>query len=86
MMATNVTHTNNITIVPGDIHNDGDTHDSDGGNTTTSTGQATSPGITNFNLQIKQNRIPEFFSQKGKDTISAMDFIRKLEDLAKTNR
>jgi hypothetical protein len=43
-------------------------------------------GPTSFNLRVEQNKIPEFFSSKSKDTISAADFIRRLEDLAKTNR
>jgi hypothetical protein len=43
-------------------------------------------GPTNFNLRVKQNKIPEFFGAKSKDTISAADFIRRLEDLAKTNQ
>jgi len=42
-------------------------------------------GTTNFNLRIEQKKIPEFFGSKSKDTISAMDFIWRLEDLAKTN-
>jgi hypothetical protein len=43
-------------------------------------------GPTNFNLWVEQNKIPGFFGAKSKDTISAADFIRRLEDLAKTNR
>ncbi len=43
-------------------------------------------GPTNFNLRVEQNKIPEFFGAKSKDTIFAADFIRPLEDLAKTNR
>jgi hypothetical protein len=43
-------------------------------------------GTTNFNLRVEQNKIPEFFGSKSKDTISAADFIRQLEDLAETNR
>jgi hypothetical protein len=35
---------------------------------------------------VEQNKIPEFFGAKSKDTISAADFIQQLEDLAKTNR
>ncbi len=78
-----------------DDHDDGnvdlDGHDDGTGNTTA---QAAVPaaagggnnGPTNFNLRIKQNKIPEFFGAKSKDTISAADFIRRLEDLAKTNR
>jgi hypothetical protein len=45
-----------------------------------------SPGTTDFNLQVEQNKIPEFFRTKSKDTILAVDFIRLLEDLAKTNQ
>ncbi len=30
---------------------------------------------TNFNLRVEQNKIPEFFGAKSKDTISAADFI-----------
>ncbi len=33
-------------------------------------------GPTNFNLRVEQNKIPEFFGAKSKDTISAADFIR----------
>ncbi len=40
--------------------------------------------ISTFGLSRK--KIPEFFGAKSKDTISAADFIRRLEDLAKTNR
>jgi hypothetical protein len=65
-------------------------HDDD---TSDTTGRATAAGgtgggngPTNFNLRVEQNKIPEFFGAKSKDTISAADFIRRLEDLAKTNR
>jgi hypothetical protein len=67
-------------------------HNDDTGNTTAwTTAQATGGGTagngpTNFNLRVEQNKIPEFFGAKSKDTISAVDFIRRLEDLAKTNR
>ena len=33
-------------------------------------------GPTNFNLRVEQNKIPEFFGAKSKDTISAADFIQ----------
>ncbi len=62
------------------------------GEDTTATGTATTggvagePGTTNFNLRVEQNMIPEFFGTKSKDTISAMDFIRRLEDLVRTNQ
>jgi Ty3 transposon capsid-like protein len=35
---------------------------------------------------VEQNKIPEFFCTKSKDTISAADFICRLEGLAKTNQ
>jgi hypothetical protein len=76
-----------------DNHDDGnvdlDKHDDGTGDTTA---QAAVPatgggnGPTNFNLRVEQNKIREFFGAKSKDTISAADFIRRLEDLAKTNR
>jgi hypothetical protein len=43
-------------------------------------------GQASFNLRVEQNKIPEFFGSKSKDTILAADVIRRLEDLAKTNR
>jgi Ty3 transposon capsid-like protein len=42
-------------------------------------------GTINFNLRVEQNKISEFFGTKSKDTISAADFIRRLQDFAKTN-
>jgi hypothetical protein len=72
-----------------DTNVDLDGHDDDTGNTTgtATTGAALGGnGPTNFNLRVEQNKIPEFFGAKSKDTISAADFIRQLEDLAKTNR
>jgi hypothetical protein len=35
---------------------------------------------------VEQSKIPEYFGQKGKDNITAIVFIRKIEDLARTNR
>ncbi len=49
------------------------------------TGAAGGTGTTQFNLRVEQSKIPEFFGTKSKDTISSVDFIRGLEDLAKTN-
>jgi len=45
-----------------------------------------SSGLASFNLRVEQNKIPEFFGLKSKDTISAAEFIHILEDLTKTNR
>ncbi len=70
-----------------DGHDDG--HDDGSGDTTAQANviptQGGGNGPTNFNLRVEQNKIPEFFGAKSKDTISAADFIRRLEDLAKTN-
>jgi hypothetical protein len=65
-----------------------DNTDGDGNSTGTATtgGAAGGNGTTNFNLRVEQSKIPEFFGTKSKDTISASDFIRRLEDLARTNR
>ena len=77
-----------------DTHDDGnvdlDGHEDGTGDTTAHANIPAAPGggngPTNFNLRVEQNKIPEFFGAKSKDTISAADFIRRLEDLAKTNR
>jgi len=66
-----------------------DGHNNYTGDTTaqaTAAGGSGGSGPTNFNLQVEQNKIPEFFGAKSKDTISAVNFIQHLEDLAKTNR
>jgi hypothetical protein len=46
------------------------------------------PGAAQMMLafKVEQSKIPEFFGQKGKDNITAIVFIRKIEDLARTNR
>jgi hypothetical protein len=41
---------------------------------------------TTLAFKVEQSKIPEYFSQKGKDNITAIVFIRKIEDLARTNR
>jgi hypothetical protein len=84
------THTggDDLNLVPenDDHNNDNDNTDQDTTGTAAATGAAGGTGTTNFNLRVEQNKIPEFFGTKSKDTISAADFIRQLEDLAKTNR
>ncbi len=84
MAATN-TGTDNIDIVPEnddfeDAHVDVQTNDDDTGDTT---GQGNIPAAgaganasASFNLRVEQNKIPEFFGAKSKDTISAADHIR----------
>ncbi len=41
---------------------------------------------TTLAFKVEHSKILEFFSQKGKDNITAMVFIRKIDDLARTNR
>ncbi len=43
-------------------------------------------GQTTLAFKVEQSKIPEYFGQKGKDNITAIVFIRKIEDLARTNR
>jgi hypothetical protein len=42
------------------------------------------PGAPHSTLafKVEQSKIPEFFGQKGKDNITAIVFIRKIDDLA----
>ncbi len=42
-------------------------------------------GQTTLAFKVEQSKIPEYFGQKGKDNITAIVFIRKIEDLARTN-
>jgi hypothetical protein len=46
------------------------------------------PGVaqTTLAFKVEQIKIQEYFGQKGKDNITAIIFIRKIEDLAHTNR
>jgi hypothetical protein len=37
-------------------------------------------------FKVEQSKLPKFFGQKGKDNITAIVFIRKIVDLAPTNR
>ncbi len=84
--------------IEADVHRDGQDSNDDNGDTIGTTqvtggarggatgGAAGGTGPTSFNLMVEQNKILEFFGTKSKDTISAVDFICRLEDLAKTNR
>ncbi len=40
---------------------------------------------TTLAFKVLQTKVPEFFRQKAKDTISALNFIRHIDDLARTN-
>ena len=92
MAATN-TGTDNIDIAPENEDiiddaqvniqtNDDDTGDATGqGNVPAAPAAAGANGPASFNLRVEQNKIPEFFGAKSKDTISAADFIRRLEGI-----
>jgi hypothetical protein len=41
---------------------------------------------TTLAFKVEQSKIPEFFGQKGKDNITAIVFIRNIDDLARTNQ
>ncbi len=49
---------------------------------------AAAPGAaqTTLAFKVEQSKIPEFYGQKGKDNITAILFIRRIDDLARTNR
>ncbi len=40
---------------------------------------------TTMAFKVEQSKLPEFFRQKGKDNITAIVFIWKIDDLACTN-
>jgi hypothetical protein len=40
---------------------------------------------TTLAFRVDQSKIPEFWGQKTKDKVTAIVFIRKIEDLARTN-
>ena len=85
------TGNNDINLAPENVGSDDEDlllegHDDDTGDATagvtilraagTAAGDGTGAnGPTNFNLRVEQNKIPEFFGAKSKDTISAADFI-----------
>jgi hypothetical protein len=41
--------------------------------------------LTTLAFRVEQSKIPDFWGQKAKDTVTAIIFIRKIEDLARTN-
>jgi hypothetical protein len=40
---------------------------------------------TTLVFKVEQSKVPEFWGQKVKDTVSAFVFIRKINNLARTN-
>ncbi len=40
---------------------------------------------TTLTFRVEQSKIPDFWSQKAKDTVMAIVFIRKIDDLARSN-
>jgi hypothetical protein len=67
-------NTDNINIIPENKDNDSN-HDGNIINPVANPAARAAGGVTNFNLRVEQNKIPEFFGKKGKDTLSATDFI-----------
>jgi hypothetical protein len=49
---------------------------------------AGAPGVPQMTLafKVEQSKLPKFFGQKGKDNITAIVFIRKIDNLARTNQ
>jgi hypothetical protein len=41
--------------------------------------------VTRFGFKVEQSKIPEFFDENGKDTVSAMDYICHIYNLTRTN-
>jgi hypothetical protein len=40
---------------------------------------------TTLAFKVEQSRVPEYWGQKSKDTVTALIFIRKIDNLARTN-
>jgi hypothetical protein len=40
---------------------------------------------TTLSFRVEQSKVPDFWGQKAKDTHTAIVFIRKIDDLARTN-
>jgi hypothetical protein len=40
---------------------------------------------TTLAFKVEQSKLPDFWGQKAKDTVTAIVFIRKIDDLARTN-
>ncbi len=55
--------------------NTGNDQDQNAAGMAAAIGAAGGTGTTQFNLRVEQNKIPEFFGTKSKDTILATDFI-----------
>jgi hypothetical protein len=88
-MSTAATGTDDINLAPENDRDDDlddgnvdlDANDDGTGDATAQANVPAAPGgggngPTNFNLRVEQNKIPEFFGAKSKDTISAADFTR----------
>jgi hypothetical protein len=88
------TMTDNTIRVRDDIEDDPDAIITDDGNQDSQDGDGTVPvppatpaaARTTLAFKVEQSKIPEYFGQKGKDNITAIVFIRKIKDLASTNR
>ncbi len=73
--------TDNIKVIPVDIHKDGNDSHHDGNNVVNQPGGqvAGANSMTNFHPWVEQNKISEFYGEKGKDTTSDINFIRRLD-------
>jgi hypothetical protein len=40
---------------------------------------------TTLAFRVEQSKIPDFWGRKAKDTVTAIVFIRKIDDLARSN-
>jgi hypothetical protein len=86
--------TDNTIRVRADIEDDPDAIITDDRNQDGHNGDGTVPvppaaptaAQTTLAFKVEQSKIPEYFGQKGKDNITAIVFIRKIEDLARTKR
>jgi hypothetical protein len=67
------------------VHANRDNNDHDNQNNDQAV-QPNVPAQTTLAFKVEQSKIPEFYGQKGKDNITAIVFIQKIDDLARTNR
>jgi len=40
---------------------------------------------TTLTFRVEQSKVPDFWGQKARDTVTAIVFIRKIDDFARTN-
>jgi hypothetical protein len=47
--------------------------------------QIQASGHTTLAFKVEHSKVPEFLGQKAKDTIWALNFMRRIDDLARMN-